>query len=78
MLLGKNTIFKAGDRFYLKYEPNRCGEIIRIARDTEFGCDLAVWSFNYYVVKMDNKGIAPIQTNHGGIAEESDMVKIII
>ena len=34
MLLGKNTIFKAGDRFYLKYEPNRCGEIIRIARDT--------------------------------------------
>jgi hypothetical protein len=65
--------FEPRDRFCLKYDYSRCGEVVRLAQSNEFGADLATWQFNYYVVKMD-EGNAPIQTNHGGIAEESDMV----
>ena len=64
--------FKQGDVFCLKYDQSRRGKVVRLARCGEFGCDL-YWGFNYYVVKMD-EGRAPIQTNHGGIASEEEMV----
>ena len=77
MLCQKDTKFQRGDRFYLKNDRTRRGTILRIARDDEFGCDLATWHFDYYVVQMDNGENAPIQTDEGGIAEDSDMVKIV-
>jgi len=75
MIAGKETRFKNGNRFCLKNDHSRCGTIMRLALDNEFGCDLATWHFDYYVVKMDN-GAAPIQTDQGGIAEDSDMIKL--
>ena len=69
-------MFQRGDRFYLKNDRTRRGTILRVACDDEFGCDL-YFDFDYYVVKMDNGENAPIQTDEGGIAEDSDMVKIV-
>lgn len=69
--------FNEDDRFTLVNDSSKTGTIIRIARMDEFGTDLATWTFNYYVIKMDNNEIGPIHTVGGDIAEEKDMIKIV-
>ena len=68
--------FKEGDKFTLVNDRSKTGTIIRKAKMNEFDTDLATWSYNYYVIKMDNNEIGPIHTGSGDIAEEKEMIKI--
>lgn len=76
LMIKQQSAFKEGDKFFLKNDESRRGKIIRLANYNEFGTDLATWHFNYYVVEMENNASAPIQTNHGGIASDSDIIII--